>query len=79
MKISTNTFQAYNRWGGHSTTTARFSATRLMIFLFDRPTYPGFEDYETWFVSWMDRVTRRETGADVGYISDFDLHRDPAC
>lgn len=77
VKISTNTFQAYNRWGGHSYYNSALFGDKAPMISFDRPTYPGFEDYETWFVSWMDRYAQG-TGADVAYISDFDLHRDAA-
>ncbi len=76
VKISTNTFQAYNRWGGHSYYNSALFNDKAPMVSFDRPTYPGFEDYDTWFVSWIEKYAQ-ETGAEIGYIGDFDLHADP--
>ena len=76
-KISTNTFQAYNRWGGHSLYRSAFFGWKGVMVSFDRPTYPGFGDYEIYFVAWFEKYAQ-ETGAKIGYIGDFDLHEDPA-
>ena len=75
-KISTNTFQAYNPWGGHSMYTSKLFGGKGVMVSFDRPTYPGFEDYETYFVAWLEKYAQA-TGAEVAYIGDFDLHEDP--
>ena len=77
VKVSTNTFQAYNRWGGSSFYNSALFNDKAPMVSFDRPTYPAFEDYETYFVAWMEKYAQ-EKGLEVGYIGDFDLHSDPA-
>ena len=76
VKISTNTFQAYNRWGGHSLYNSVLFSDKDVMVSFDRPTYAGFFDYETYFVSWIEQYAANNR-VTVAYMSDFDLHDDP--
>ena len=76
VKLSTNTFQAYNNWGGSGFYNSALFSGRDMMVSFDRPTTPGFFDYESYFVAWMEDMASQR-GLKVGYISDFDLHEDP--
>jgi hypothetical protein len=77
LKLSTNTYQAYNAWGGHSLYPSEDAAQRGTIVAFDRPTAPSFFEYEVYLARWLE-----ELGADHGfgidYATDFDVHRNPA-
>ena len=75
-KLSTNTWQAYNRWGGHSLYNSALFDDRGAMVSFDRPTFAGIEDGEIYFVTWMEKFAA-ESGLEVSWIGDFDLHEDP--
>ena len=77
VKLSTNTYQAYNNWGGSGFYNSSLFSQRDMMVSFDRPTTPGFFDYESYFVAWIEGLAAQR-GLKVGYISDFDLHEDPS-
>jgi len=42
LKLSTNTYQAYNAWGGHSLYPSEDESKRGAIVAFDRPSAPAF-------------------------------------
>jgi hypothetical protein len=75
LKLCTNTYQAYNEWGGHSL-YPNDSDTRGAIVSFDRPTSPAFFEYDAYLAQWLEDLGRRY-GFSVDYASNFDVHRDP--
>jgi hypothetical protein len=76
LKLCTNTYQAYNAWGGHSLYPSDSVETRGAMVSFDRPTDPAFFEYEIFLARWLE-VLGMEAGFSVDYAADFDLHRDP--
>ncbi|MSP31111.1 MAG: hypothetical protein EXR09_11910 [Acetobacteraceae bacterium] len=78
MKLGTNTYQAYNDWGGFSFYTGgRAEMARGPMVSFDRPSPPGFLEYEIFLVRWLENLAQRD-GFQVDYASNFDVHIDPA-
>jgi len=75
LKLCTNTYQAYNAWGGHSLYPNESDA-RGAIVSFDRPTGPAFFEYDVYLAQWLEEVGRRR-GFTVDYASNFDVHREP--
>ena len=71
--LSTNTFQAYNAWGGYSFYDSLFAEDWGQIVSFDRPTPPDFLEYEYFLVQWLEAVAARR-GWTVGYATNFDIH-----
>jgi hypothetical protein len=71
-----NTGQAYNNWGGKSlydfNSTGAVAANHVS---FDRPSRPGATAY--FFDSSLTQLLE-QTGFDVSYASDIDVHRNPA-
>jgi hypothetical protein len=76
LKLCTNTYQAYNAWGGHSLYPNE-SDKRGAIVSFDRPSGPASFEYDVYLSRWLEELGRRE-GFLVDYASNFDVHRDPA-
>jgi hypothetical protein len=74
LKLCTNTYQAYNSWGGHSLYPSE-SDNRGAMVSFDRPTGPAFFEYDVYLVQWLEELGLRE-GFSVDYVSNFDVHRD---
>jgi hypothetical protein len=74
--LSTNTYQAYNAWGGTSLYESPFQGDWGHMVSFDRPTPPDFYLYEYFFVIWLERLARRR-GWKLGYASNYDIHTDP--
>lgn len=72
VKLSTNTYQAYSKFGGHSFYEATFGEQGAIV-SFDRPTYPAFFEYEYYYVVWLEELAQKEN-LRVSYITDFDLH-----
>jgi len=77
VALSTNTYQAYNAWGGSSLYESIFKGDWGHMVSFDRPTPPDFFLYEYFFVLWLERLAA-ERGWKVGYAANFDIHRDPS-
>ena len=91
VKLATATYQAYNRWGGHSfyewESPATYDGGELGVFesdipanrgdmvSFDRPTRSEFWDWEYDFVLWLEALALEE-GFTVSYATGFDLTRD---
>jgi hypothetical protein len=73
VKLSTNTYQAYSKFGGHSFYEATVFGEQGAIVSFDRPTYPAFFEYEYYYVVWLEELAQKEN-LRVSYITDFDLH-----
>src|SRR5919199_2515771 len=69
--LSTNTYQAYNAWGGTSLYESPFKGDWGHMVSFDRPTPPDIFLYEYFFVLWLERLAGRK-GWKIGYASNFD-------
>jgi hypothetical protein len=76
VELGTNTYQAYNAWGGASLYETAFTFERAQMVSFDRPTPPDFLEYEYYFVLWLERLAAAETFK-VDYATNYDLYRDP--
>ena len=77
LLLSTNTWQAYNEWGGYSFYNSDFIGLAAQAVTFDRPTPPEFFEYEYFLCLWLERLAA-EHGWTVDYATNFDIHRDPA-
>ncbi len=77
LELSTNTWQAYNEWGGCSFYISDFIGTNAQALSFDRPTAPDFFDYEYYLVLWLEQMAV-ERNFKVSYATNFDIHRDIA-
>jgi hypothetical protein len=77
IELSSNTYQAYNGWGGASLYETAFTFDRAQMVSFDRPTLPRFFRYEYYFVLWIERLAAAEN-LKVDYATNYDLYRDPA-
>jgi hypothetical protein len=75
LRLGTNTYQAYNPWGGHSLYPNDDDENRGLIVSFDRPTEPSFFEYDVFLVSWLEGLAASLGGVD--YASNFDVHTDP--
>ncbi|HLV00317.1 MAG TPA: N,N-dimethylformamidase beta subunit family domain-containing protein [Acidobacteriota bacterium] len=72
--LSTNTYQAYNVWGGHSLYSGFLgSSDKSVMVSFDRPTISQFHQWEFYYVQWLETL-----GYKVDYLSNFDVAQDPA-
>jgi hypothetical protein len=83
VKLGTNTYQAYNNWGGHSLYGSNFADydwyLRGNIVAFDRPAsmeaFNNFLEFDQYFVTWLEEVARKN-GWTVDYATNFDVHAD---
>ncbi len=75
--LSTNTWQAYNEWGGYSFYASDFIGNNAQALSFDRPTAPEFFDWEYYLVLWLEQVAA-ELGIQLSYTTNFDIYRDSA-
>lgn len=77
VKLSTNTYQAYNNWGGSSLYhhNSPLNGRRAHVVSFDRPTRSQFFTWEYFFVLWLEELSRQK-GFSVHYATDFDIHQD---
>lgn len=75
VKLSTNTYQAYNAWGVSGFYSLTSYGGRGRMVSFDRPTPPQFFDWEYYYVLWIEELATRK-GFKVDYASDFDVHID---
>lgn len=73
LKLATNTYQAYNRFGDASLYRDHFSRSHARMVSFDRPTRSEFFDWEVYYVEWLESFAS-ENGLKVGYATDFDIH-----
>ncbi|MBS0640538.1 MAG: hypothetical protein JSS43_11740 [Proteobacteria bacterium] len=76
VKLSTNTWQAYNAWGGHSLYPTEDEALRGILVSFDRPGPASFLEYEVHLVTWLESLAAR-AGFSVDYAANFDVHAEP--
>jgi hypothetical protein len=75
LRLGTNTYQAYNDWGGHSLYPNDDDEARGLIVSFDRPTPPSFFEYDVYLVAWLEGLAASLGGVD--YAANFDVHADP--
>lgn len=75
-RLGTNTYQAYNDWGGHSLYPNDDDEIRGLIVSFDRPTLPAFFEYDVFLVTWLEGLAQSLGGVD--YAGNFDVHADPS-
>jgi hypothetical protein len=76
VRLGTNTYQAYNDWGGHSLYPNDDDENRGLIVSFDRPTPPSFWEYDVFLVVWLEGLAASLGGVD--YATNFDVHADGA-
>jgi hypothetical protein len=76
VQLSTNTYQAYNAWGGSSFYESAFIGDRAQMISFDRPTPPDFFINEYYFVLWLEEQAAKHK-LKVDYVTNFDVHRNP--
>lgn len=77
VRLGTNTYQAYNDWGGHSLYPSDDDEARGVMVSYDRPTPPSFFEYDAYLVGWLEGLAPSLGGA-VDYACNHDVHRDPA-
>ncbi len=75
LRLGTNTYQAYNPWGGHSAYPNDDDENRGLVVSFDRPTEPSFFEYDVFLVGWLEGLAAGLGGVD--YATNFDVHADP--
>ena len=75
LKLCTNTYQAYNAWGGHSLYPSEDEWKRGAIVAFDRPTTPAFFEYDVYLLRWLEELGDKH-GFAVDCVTDFDAHSD---
>jgi hypothetical protein len=75
VRLGTNTYQAYNDWGGHSLYPNDDDENRGLIVSFDRPTPPSFWEYDVFLAQWLEGLAPGLGGVD--YATNFDVHGDP--
>ena len=75
--LGTNTYQAYNGWGGSSLYECALTGEQAQMVSFDRPTPATFFAVDTYLVHWIEKLAA-ERGFKVSYASNFDMHRDAA-
>ncbi len=74
-RLGTNTWQAYNDWGGHSLYPNGDDEARGLIVSFDRPTPPALFEYDIYLVQWLEALAGSLGGVD--YAGNFDVHAEP--
>ncbi len=75
LRLGTNTYQAYNDWGGHSLYPNGDDEVRGLMVSFDRPAPPDFFEYDVYLVQWLESLAASLGGVD--YAGNFDVHADP--
>ncbi|MBO0738159.1 MAG: hypothetical protein J2P48_16555, partial [Alphaproteobacteria bacterium] len=76
VRLGTNTYQAYNAWGGYSLYPTEDESQRGTVVSFDRPTSPAFFEYDAYIVRWLEGFAAKH-GFEVDYAANFDVHREP--
>lgn len=77
LRLGTNTWAAYNEWGGHSLYPGADGSddSRGLMVSFDRPFPPDLFEYEIYLVQWLEGLAASLGGVD--YAGNFDVHADP--
>ena len=74
LKLGTNTYQAYNEWGGHSLYPLGDRPEGAMV-SFDRPNLPAFLEYDFFLATFLESYASKR-GLRIDYCTDFDFHAD---
>jgi hypothetical protein len=75
VRLGTNTYQAYNSWGGHSLYPNGDDVVRGLMVSFDRPAPPDLFEYDICLVQWLEVLAASLGGVD--YAANFDIHARP--
>ena len=75
--LCTNTYNAYNAWGGYSLYESAFAGERAQTLSFDRPAAPSFFDYDYYMVTWLEKLAA-EHDLTIDYATNFDIYKNPA-
>jgi len=75
IKLSTNTYQAYNRWGGSNLYKSIIS-THAEVVSFDRPTQSQFYLWEYYYVQWIEKFAIQHD-LKIDYATNYDFYRTP--
>jgi len=76
LELGTNTYEAYNAWGGYSLYESASIGARAQIVSFDRPMSTMFFEYDVFLVAWLEKLAA-QNGFTVDYATNFDLYIDP--
>lgn len=74
IKLGTNTYQAYNQWGGSTFYRSQQTGRAEGMVSFDRPTRSDFFRWEYYYILWLEQFNR-ELGLTIHYATDFDIHQ----
>jgi hypothetical protein len=77
LGLCTNTYNAYNAWGGYSLYESAFAGERAQMLSFDRPATPSFFDYDYYLVLWLERIAT-EHKFTIDYATNFDIYKNPS-
>lgn len=75
IKLSTNTYQAYNQWGGSSLYGSE-TGLHADIVSFDRPTKSQFYDWEYYYVVWVEQFAEKHN-LKIDYATNYDFYANP--
>jgi hypothetical protein len=75
LVLGTNTYNAYNAWGGFSLYESAFVGDRGQMLTFDRPASVEFFQFDYYLVAFLERLAAAEN-LKVDYATNWDLHRD---
>ena len=77
IKLSTNTYQAYNNWGGSNLYNDLISARGPAdIVSFDRPTRSQFYRWEYYYVIWVEQIAQKYN-LKIDYATNYDFFKSP--
>ena len=68
-RLGTNTWQAYNPFGGHSLYPNDDDEARGLIVSFDRPTPPSLFEYDAYLVAWLEALAPDSAASTTPAIS----------
>lgn len=77
IKLSTNTYQAYNQWGGGALYMPQMAkgVNQADVVSFDRPTDAQFYRWEYYYVIWAEKFAQ-EHDLTIDYATNYDFYRD---
>lgn len=73
IKLSTNTYQAYNLWGGSSFYKSKIGPPTDVV-SFDRPTQAEFYRWEYYYVVWLEQLAKKYN-LKIDYATNYDFYR----
>jgi len=75
IKLSTNTYQAYNQWGGSNLYESKIGP-HADIISFDRPTQSQFYMWEYYYVIWIEQFAEKHN-LEIDYATNYDFYETP--